>query len=328
MIKKCVVSLTVQAALACAALVTGPAALAQTYPTKPIRLIVPTAPGGGYDLMGRLLSEKLSAELGQPWVVENRTGAGSVIGTQAAAVATPDGYTLVMGGLANIAFSPGLYDKLPYNPSTDFVPVAVVSSFSYTLLARKDLPVTNLRELIELARAKPDGLTIATAGTGTGQHVAAAMLAQLANVKLLQVPYKGAQPAYTDLFGGRVDLFFDNTATVRPIIEGNRAKALVISSKGRDPALPNVPTGQEAGLPELVLESWIGILAPAKTPKAVIDRLRVATAQVMQAPEMRNRVESLGFRVMTMTPAETERFVKAEIEKWPPFLRRSGIKAD
>ncbi len=328
MIKKSVISLATHAILACAALTSGPAALAQSYPNKPIRLIVPTAPGGGYDIMGRLLADKLSAELGQPWVVENRVGSGSVVGTQMASVAAPDGYTLVMGGLPNIAFSPALYDKLPYNPSTDLMPVAVVSSFSYTLVARKDLPATNLREVIEMARAKPDTLSIATAGTGTGQHVAAALLAQLANVKLLQVPYKGAQPAYTDLFGGRVDLFFDNTATVRPIIESDRAKALVVSSANRDPALPNVPTGKESGQPGLVLESWIGIFAPAKTPKAMIDRLRAATDQVMQAPEMRKRVESLGFRVMTMTPAETEQFVKAEIEKWPPFLRRSGIKAD
>lgn len=317
----------IYAALAWSALAIGPA-LAQAYPTMPIRLIVPTAPGGGYDLMGRLLAEKLSAELGQPWVVENRTGAGALVGTQAAAAAPPDGYTLVMGGLSNIAFSPGLYEKLPYNPSTDFVPVAIVCSFSYTLVARKDLPATNLKELVELARAKPDALTIATAGPGTGQHVAAALLAQLANVKLLEVPYKGAQPAYTDLFGGRVDLFFDNTTTVRPILEGNRLKALAISSRTRDPALPQVPTGQEAGMPGLVLESWIGIFAPAKTPKAAIERLRTATARVMQSPEMRNRVESLGFKVTTMTPSETERFVKAEIEKWPPLLRRLGIKAD
>ena len=315
------------AVLAWSALAFGPAQ-SQTYPTMPIRLIVPTSPGGGYDLMGRLMSEKLSAELGQPWVVDNRTGAGGLVGTQAAAVAAPDGYTLVMGGQSNIAFSPGLYEKLPYNPATDFMPVAIVCSFSYTLVARKDLPATNLKELIALARAKPDKLTIATAGPGTGQHVAAAMLAQLANVKLLEVPYKGAQPAYTDIFGGRVDLFFDNTTTVRPILEGNRLKALAVSSATRDPAVPQVPTGQEAGLTGLVLESWIGILAPAKTPKATIDRLRAATARVMQSPEMRNRVESLGFKVTTMTPSETEHFVKAEIEKWPPLLRRMGIKAD
>ncbi|WP_408596746.1 Bug family tripartite tricarboxylate transporter substrate binding protein [Limnohabitans sp.] len=303
-------------------------ALAQNYPTKPMRLIVPTAPGGGYDFVGRVLAEKLSAELGQAMVVENRTGSGTVVGTQAAAAAAPDGYTLLMGGLANIAFTPGLYDKLPYNPATDFVPVALAGSFSYTLIARKDLPLNTLQEVMDFARANPGKLTIATGGTGTGQHVAAALLKSLAHVNILEVPYKGAQPAYTDLFGGRVDLFFDNTATVRPFLEGDRVKAIVTSNASRDPLLPQVPFGREAGLPGLVLESWIGIFAPSQTPAPVVETLRTAMGKVMQQADLRKRLEGSGVRVFNMPAKETEQFVKAEADKWPKFLRQAGIKAE
>lgn len=303
-------------------------AQAQNYPTKPMRLIVPTAPGGGYDFVGRVLAEKLSAELGQAMVVENRTGSGTVVGTQAAAAAAPDGYTLLMGGLANIAFTPGLYDKLPYNPATDFVPVALAGSFSYTLIARKDLPLNTLQEVMDFARANPGKLTIATGGTGTGQHVAAALLKSLAHVNILEVPYKGAQPAYTDLFGGRVDLFFDNTATVRPFLEGDRVKAIVTSNASRDPLLPQVPFGREAGLPGLVLESWIGIFAPSQTPASVVETLRTAMGKVMQQADLRKRLEGSGVRVFNMPGKETEQFVKVETEKWPKFLRQAGIKAE
>ena len=303
-------------------------AQAQNYPIKPIRLIVPTAPGGGYDFVGRVLAEKLSAELGQAVVVENRTGSGTVVGTQAAAAAAPDGYTLLMGGLANIAFTPGLYDKLPDNPATDFVPVALAGSFSYTLIARKDLPLNTLQEVMDFARANPGTLTIATGGTGTGQHVAGALLKSLAHVNILEIPYKGAQPAYTDLFGGRVDLFFDNTSTVRPFLEGDRVKAIVTSNSSRDPLLPQVPYGREAGLPGLVLESWIGIFAPSQTPAPVIETLRSAMNKVMQQADLRKRLEGSGVRVFNMPPKETEQFVKAEADKWPKFLRQAGIKAE
>ena len=302
-------------------------AMAQTYPAKPIKVIVPTAAGGGYDAIGRLLSDKLAAELGQPLVVENRTGSGTVVGTQFAAQAPADGYTLLIGGLANIAFNPGLYDKLPYTP-TDFVPIALVGTFSYTLVARKDLPQSTLREIIDFAKANPGKLTIATGGAGSGQHVAAALLKNLAKIDLLEVPYKGAQAVYTDLFGGRLDLFFDNTATARPFVEGGRAKPIVTSNAGRDPVMPQVLDGRDAGLPGLVLESWIGLFAPAHTPQPAIEKLQAAVAKVMQAPDVLKRLETSGIRPISMTPKDTERFVKAESEKWAQFLRNADIKAE
>lgn len=311
-----------------AAAAAAPPSSAQAYPSRPLRLIVPTAAGGGYDTVGRLVADKLGTELGQAVVVENRAGSGTVVGTQAVATAAPDGYTLIMGGMANMAFNPGLYDKLPYNPATDFRPIALVGTFSYTLIARPDLPQSGLQEVLAYGRANPGKLTVATAGTGSGQHIAAALLEKQAGIDLVEVAYKGAQPAYTDIFGGRVDLFFDATSTVRPFVEGGRVKALAISSASRDPALPTVPTAQEAGVPGLVLETWIGVFAPAKTPSAEVDRLRAAMDKVVQNPDLRQRLEASGTRPLVMGGAETDRFVKAEIDKWPPLIRQLGIKAE
>lgn len=309
-------------------LLAASAAVAQDYPARPVRIIVPSAPGGGYDFIGRLLAEKLPKELGQTFVVENRAGAGTLLGTQVAAAATPDGYTLVIGGLANMAFNPGLYKEPRYNPVTDFTPIALVGSFSYLLVGRSDLPQANVRDLVQFARANPGKLTMAAGGTGSGQHVAGVLLTRLAKVDIVTVQYKGAQPAYVDLLAGRVDLFFDNTTTALPYVKSGRVKPLVLSGQAREPLLPDVPTGKEAGLDGLVLESWIGPFAPAKMPGTTIDRLRQAVAKVMQAPDVRTRLETSGWRILSMPPKETEAFVKAEVQKWPAFLRQAGVKAE
>ena len=303
-------------------------ATAQDYPSKSVRIIVPSAPGGGYDFTGRLLAERLSQELGQPFVVENRVGGGTVLGTQTVAAAPADGYTLLMGGLANMAFNLALHKELRYHPVTDFTPVAMVGAFTYALVGRKDLPAANLRELVDYARANPGKLTIATSGVGTGQHVAALLLKRFANVDLLVVNYKGAQPAYADLLPGRVDLFFDNTTTARPFIADGRLKAYVTSGPVRDTLLPDVPTVAEAGLPDLVLDSWMGLFAPAKAPPAVVERLRGATLKALQNPEVRRRLETAGWRLMPMSADETRAFVKREAEHWPALLRQAGIQSE
>jgi tripartite-type tricarboxylate transporter receptor subunit TctC len=315
-------------ALALLALVVVGAAAAQQYPVKPVHIIVPSTPGGGYDVIGRLLAERLQAQLGQAFVVENRAGGGTLIGTQAVAGAPPDGYTLLIGGLANMAFNPGLHRDLRYDPVRDFAPVAMVGAFTYALVGRRELPFATLRELIAYARANPGKLAIATSGTGTGQHVSALMLKRFAEIDLLEVSYKGAQPAYLDLLAGRIDLFFDNTTTARAFIADGRVKPYVTSGSERDALLPNVPTAAEAGLPELVLDSWIGLFAPAKTPAALIERLRAATLEAVADPEGRRRLENTGWRIMSMTPEETRAFVKREAEKWPSFLREAGIKPE
>ena len=306
----------------------GAGVSARDYPVKPVRVVVPTQAGGGYDFIARVLAEKLPAELGQPLVVENRPGAGLLVGTQAVATAPADGYTLLVGGLANLALTPAMYEKPGYDPVADFTPVGLVGSFSYTLIGRKDLPQSTLKDVVAYARANPGKLTIATAGSGTGQHVAATLLKQLARIDLLEVPFKGAQAAYTDIFGGRVDLIFDNTTTARPFVEDGRVKAIATSGSSRDALLSNVPTSKESGVEGMELESWIGLFAPAKTPKPVVDELRRALANAMQSPELRKRLETNGWKTLSMSPQETEAFVKAQADKWAQFVRKAGIKAD
>ncbi len=306
----------------------GPgSASAQTYPDRPVRIVVPSPPGGGYDFIGRLLADRMSPGLGQPMVVDNRTGGGTLAGTQSVASAAPDGYTLVVGGLANMAFNPVMFSKPGYS-AADFVPVALVASFTYALVGRADLPYKTLKEVIDHARANPGKLTIATAGTGSGQHISAVLLKRLAKVDILEVPFKGAQAAYTEVIGGRVDLFFDNTTTARPLVEGGRVKAYTTSGSQRDALLPNVPTGREAGLEGLEIDSWIGLFAPARTPAAVIERLRVTLKKAADEAETRKRLEAGGWRAIAQTPAETTRFVAAEVDRWTTFLRQAGIKAD
>jgi len=316
------------AAVFIAAMLAASAVLGQGYPTRPVRIIVPSTPGGGYDFVGRVLAERLPRELGQTVVVENRSGAGTLLGTQVAAAATPDGYTLLVGGLANIALNPGLYKNPGYDPVRDFTPVALVGSFSYALVGRSDLPQSNVRDVVSFARANPGKMTMAAGGLGSGQHVAGVLFQRLAKVDLVTIQYKGAQPAYVDLLAGRVDLFFDNTTTALPFVKGGRVKALVISGAVRDPLLPDVPTGKEAGLDGLVLESWIGLFAPAKSPRAVIERLRDGVGKVMQAPDLRARMEAGGWRILSLLPDETVALVTAEVRKWPAFLRQAGISAD
>ena len=304
------------------------AALAQEYPTRTVRIVVPSAPGGGYDVIGRLLAERFSQDLGQAFVVENRPGGGTLVGTQAAAAAASDGYTLLVGGLANMAFNPGLHKEPRYNPASDFAAVAMVGAFTYALVARKDLPLPDLAQVVAYARAHPGKLTIATSGVGTGQHVSALLLKRFAGIDLLEVLYKGAQPAYIDLLAGRVDLFFDNTTTARPFIADGRVRPLVTSGSVRDALLPEVPTAAEAGLQDFVLDSWLGLFAPAKTPQAVVERLRAATLRAVENPDVRRRLEASGWRIMSMSSEETHAFVKREAEKWPAILRQAGIKPE
>ena len=317
---------TILLLIACA--LTTALAFAQEYPYRPIRIIAPNAPGGGFDFIARVVSQKLAEQFQQQVVVENRTGAGTLVGTEAAAKSTPDGYTLLVGSLSNIAANVGLYKKLPYDPLNDFVPVGMVASYSYVLVSRKDLPPQNLRELIDLARAQPGKLTYASGGLGTGQHLVAALLAHIAGVKMVHVPYRGAQGAHLDLQSGRVDLFFDNAGTAKPFVDDGRVKAIVVSSAQRFAGLPNVPTVNETGVAQMDMEAWFGIFARSGTPPAIITRLQSEMTKAMQSPDVAKRFESGGGRVMRMSPTETDTFVKSEIKKWSTLIRAAGITAD
>jgi len=311
---------------ACAAISTPLAA--QDFPNRPLKLVVPQPPGGGFDTVARQLADKLGPLLGQSVVVENRPGAGTLVGTEAVARAPADGYTLLLGGLSNIALNPGLYPKLSYDPQKDFVPVGLAVKYSYTLVARKDLPQATLRELIEYARANPEKVTYASAGNGSGQHVASAVMTQLAGVRLTHVPYKGAQAAYQDVIAGRVDLFFDITSTARAQVNGGAVKALAMSSRDRQAIHPALPSVAETGVAPLDMESWFGVFAPAATPPAALARLRAEMDKALAMPDLVARFEASGGRAMRLSVAETEALVKREIERWTRLVRDAGIKGD
>ena len=319
----------VVAALLLAAGVLGaPLAAAQDFPNRALKMIVPQPPGGGFDLTGRVVSQRLAEVLGQAVVVENRTGAGTLVGTDAAAKSPADGYTLLVGGFSNIAANVGLYKNLPYDPLTDFVPVGMVSTVGYALVARKDLPQASLKDIVEFARANPGKLTYASGGVGTGQHIAGAALAALTGVDMVHVPYRGAAPAYLDLLSGRVDLFFDNGSTAKPYIDSGQVKAYALSTAARSPDLPQLPTVNETGVARMELEAWFGIFARAGTPRPVLEKLRSAMTQVMQTPSVIAALGRGGNRILRMDGAESETFVKKEINTWAPVIRKAGISAD
>ena len=311
---------------ACMWIGAAPAA-AQTYPGHPIKIVVPQPPGGGFDIVARILADRLSPLLGQPLVVENRTGAGTLVGTEAAAKAPPDGYTLLLGGLSNIALNPDLYAKLNYDPLKDFVAVGLAVTWSYTLVARKDLPHKDLQELVAFARANPEAITYASAGKGSGQHIALAVTAELAGIKLLHVPYRGAQAAYQDILGGRVDLFFDISSTARSQVDSGSVRALAMSSKARHAMHPDVPIVAETGVAPLDMESWFGLFAPAATPAPVLERLRAEFAKVVARPKLAELFAKTGGRVMRLSPSDTDALIRADVERWTKLIREAGISA-
>jgi tripartite-type tricarboxylate transporter receptor subunit TctC len=308
--------------------ITGAAVAQASFPTQTVKIVVPQPPGGGFDTVARLLGERLTVALGQPVIIENKTGAGTLVGTEAVAKASPDGYTLLLGGLSNIALNPGSYPKLPYDPIKDFTPIGLAVTYSYTLVARKDLPMNSLSEVIAYARSNPDKLTYASAGNGSGQHIGPAVLSNLTNVKMTHVPYRGAQAAYQDLIAGRVDLFFDLSPTAKIQIEAERVKAIAVSSKDRQPFHPNVPSITETGVAKLDMQSWFGLFAPAATPANVLQKLRAEFANVMAQPELIEKFQKTGGRALKLSQPETDAFVRQEVEQWTRLVRNAGIKVD
>jgi tripartite-type tricarboxylate transporter receptor subunit TctC len=315
------------AALALSAFAVMPAA-AQGFPSKPLKVVVPQPPGGGFDFVGRLLADRLSKQLAQPVIVENRPGSGTLIGTDAVAKAAPDGYTLLVGSISNLAINPGLYRNLPYDSLRDFEPVGLAVAYSYTLMARKDLPFNSLNDLVAHAKTHPGKLTYASAGNGSGQHVLAAALWHLAGVELVHVPYRGAQAAYQDLLGGRVDVFFDLSSTARVQVDAGNVKALVVSGSARLAGHPTVPTITETGVAGLELESWFGLFMPAKTPADVAAQLRADLSKVIAAPDVIEIFRKAGGRPLTLTAAETKSLVKRDVDRWTKLTRDLDIKLD
>jgi tripartite-type tricarboxylate transporter receptor subunit TctC len=301
-------------------------AAAQTYPDRPIKIIVPIGPAGSYDIVGRLLADQLAKRVGQSVVVENRPGAGTVVGTQAAINAPADGYTLLVGGLSNIVFNAGLYKNLPYDPLNDLVPVALVFNISYTLVGAKDLPYSSPKEVVEAAKKDPGKITLANAGLGTGQHLLGAAFAKITGTQFLEVPYRSSAAAYPDLLSGRVALFVDSTPAALPYIKSGQAKGLGILAAKRSPQAPDVPTMSESGVPGLEIDSWIGLFAPAKTPPAAIARLQREIAQSL--PELKPRFEIAGGEPMDVPPDRLKGLVKSDYDKWIKIIKDAGIRLD
>ena len=303
-------------------------AAAQTFPDHPIRIIVPQPPGGGFDAVARVIADPLQKILGQPVVVENRAGAGTLVGTEYAAKAAPDGYTLLLGGTSNMALNLGLYPKLAYDPVKDFTPVGLVVSWPFMLLTRKDLPYKTVKDIVDAAKAKPGALNFASAGVGSGQHVATAVFAYLAGIKLTHVPYAGAQAAYTDLLGGRVDLFSDNAQTALPQVKGDTVRPIAVTTRKRYASMPDLPTIAESGLSDIDMETWFGLFAPSGTPAPVLAKLAAAVEQARTNPATVEILNKSGGDMKTIGNDEAKAFVKAEAERWSKLLRDAGIRAE
>ena len=303
-------------------------AAAQNFPDHPLKIIVPQPPGGGFDTVARIVADRLQALLGQPVIVDNRPGAGTLVGTDIASKAAPDGYTLLLGGVSNMAFNVGLYPKLAYDPVRDFTPVSMVVSWPYMLIARKDLPQNSFKEVIDFARANPGKLTYASAGRGTGQHLASAVLAHLAKIDMLHVPYGGAQPAYQDLLGGRIDLFFDNSSTALPQVKADKVKAFAVSTAKRYAPTPDLPSVKETGVADMDMDSWFGLFAPRATPQPVLERLRAEMTKVRADPAVIELFAKSGGAMATMSPAEAETFARTEAERWGKLIREAGVSAE
>lgn len=302
-----------------------------TFPSKPLKIIVPQPAGGGFDFVGRVLGERLGKQLAQSIVVENKPGSGTLVGTDFVAKSAPDGYTMLVGSVSNMAINMGLYPALPYDSLRDFELLGLAVSYSYTLMARKDLPFKDLRELVQHAKSNAGKLTYASAGNGSGQHVLAAALWHLAGVDLVHVPYRGAQAAYQDLLGGRVDVFFDLAPTARVQVDAGTVRALATSGAARNAMHPDVPTLIESGVTgaaALELESWFGLFAPSKTPGDALEKLRVDLARVMTNPETMSTFTKAGGRPLALKLDEAKALVRRDVDRWTRLIRAIGIKPE
>ena len=313
------------AAMLCGALAVSPAAAADAYPVRPIRLIIPFPPGGSNDVVGRVIAQQLSERLGQQVVVDNRGGAGGLIGTEQAAKAEPDGYTLLFISSA-FAANGSLY-KLPYDPVKAFVPVAMIAAGPNVLAVSPKLQINSVKELIALAKAKPGALNYASAGIGSFQHLGSALFVNMANVDIVNVPFKGGGPAMADVVAGNTQIMLSSLVQTLPLIKSGRLKALAVGGLKRSPTLPDVPTISEAGVPGYEAVNWWGIIAPAATPQVVRDRLYKELTAIQKTPEMIKRFEAEAVEAVQMTPAEFGRYIEQEAEKWARVVKEAGIKA-
>ena len=323
------IGLSVLAALTALALggLSLPAQAQAPYPNKPIKWIVPFAPGGSGDLIARLLAERMSQALGQAVIIDNRGGNGSVLGTDLAARAPADGYTWVLSNGAAITTGPLMGQNIGYQPLEDFVHVQLIGSFANALIVRHDHPAKTVQDLLALARDKPGKLSYGSAGVGSAGNLTGELLKQLTKIQMVHVPYKGSGPALNDLLGGQIDLMFNALIASAPHIRAGRVRALALTGSQRDRDFPQVPTLAET-VPGAVGDAWFGLSVPARTPPAVVERLRSEMSRVLNAPETRNKLAEMGMQTLNLGPREFQDFVQQEIRKWGPVIKAAQIKAE
>jgi tripartite-type tricarboxylate transporter receptor subunit TctC len=303
-------------------------AVTAVYPGKPVRVIVPYPPGGGNDTLGRLFAVKLGDRLGQPFIVENRPGAGTMIGTEAAAKSPPDGYTILLSSIATHALSPNLYSRVAYDPIKDFAPITLLGIAPTVLVINQDLSAKSVQELISLAKSKPGQLAYASGGNGTPPHINAEVFKSVAGVDLLHVAYKGGGPALTDLIAGRVHVMLDTKASAMPHVRAGKLRALALSAPKRSAEYPELPTFAEAGLPAYDTNAWYSMHAPAGTPPGIVRRLNAELLAILKDADMLARFKQLSTEPVGNTPEEFALFVKAELDKYARIIKAAGIRLD
>lgn len=319
------------AALACAVCVGtlfAGAAVGQTYPSQPVRLVVPYPAGGPTDVLGRVIAQKLTESLGQPVVVDNRPGASGNIGSDVVAKATPDGYTLVLGNNATHATNESLFPNMPYRTLRDFAPIVLVATVTNMVTVNPSVPAKSIAELVALAKQQPGKLNYGSTGNGSAAHLIGELFKGTAGIDLVHVPYRGSAPAVTDLLSGQVQIMFATLPTVLAHVQADKLRGLAITAAKRLPSLPNVPTLAEAGYPGLVADAWFGLFAPANTPAAIIARLNAETAKGLQAADAREALAKQGFELTSSTPAQFTEHVRSEVAKWAKVIKDSGAKVD
>ncbi len=303
-------------------------AFGQAWPTKPIKWIVPFAPGGTTDILARTIGEKLSVALGQPVIVENKPGAGGGLGADFVAKAAPDGYTILGGTISTNAINASLYKDLPYDPVKDFIPITLIARVPNMLVVNNDVPAKNVAELIALMKKNPGKYTFASSGNGTSQHLSGELFKGIAGVDMQHIPYKGSPPALQDVMGGAVTMTFDNITTAWPLAKGGKLRALGVTTAKRSPAAPDVPTLAEAGLVGYEIGSWQGVFAPAGTPPDIVKRLNTEIVKIINLPEVKEKLLVLGAEPVGNSSEEFTLFVKAEVVKWGDVVKKSGARVD
>lgn len=318
---------SVSAAIMVAA-VFSEAALAQSYPAKPVRVVIPFPPGQATDVIGRLVSQKLGESLGKQFVIENKPGANGVIGIDSVVQSAADGYTLLVTASGSLVINPSLYSKLPYAPLKDLAPIALLGLVPLVVVAHPSLPASSIPQLVALAKSKPGALSYASSGPGSAQHLAMELFKWRTGLDILHVPYKGSAPAVSDLVGGQIPLMFDTIASSLPFINNGRLKALAVGLGNRSAVLPNVPTMDEAGVKGFQVAGWAGMLAPAKTPPAIIQQLNAEVLRILGQPGTKEKIITLGMEPANTTPDEFAAFMKSETAKWAQAVKLAKVRLD